>query len=860
MTGKDAGATVYIAGAMLVRLEDVDDPKEQGHESISTPDRHAMPSKKQGAIQPSMKNYYFSTLCILPLAVIFVSGCATSNKNASLETESFEPVAPVAAVEAQDLTQVEGDAPRSVTDLLREADKAFQAANTAQESGDEEAALRQYVLMLELLTEADLDPKIFYSLREEFGAILNGSTQHANLYQSRPYSPLDDGAVTPPTTHASPGDLSAFEIPFPLPEPVLEEIDKIQNSYPKNFQIFLDRSHKYLPHIRQRLRENGMPEELAYLALVESGFQPKIVSRAGAGGMWQFMRPAAQRFNLRVDSHVDERYDWISSTDAAIEYLKVLHSHFNGSWPLALSAYNMGEGGLQRAIEANGGETDLWTLIETPPASNRIRLETKEYFARFVASVIVAHSPERYGFQVNAAPAEELVKVPVNGAFSLSRLDQHMGYSEGTLARLNPALLNETTPPSGNYHVLVPKLDTERFASALTSAEPVTVQYAGGNYKVKRGETVSQIATRHGVSATELMRVNGIRSARGLRAGETLKLPDGASEAKGGSDVVDAAPVEEIEVAKAAEEKSASSRKAGSVGKGSKATYTVKSGDTLFDIAKAHKVSVADLQSWNNKGRRERLKVGETLQVGDTVVPEVEPAIEETAETIVASAEGNGEFHEVQPGEYPAKIARDYDVPLRDFLAWNNLGSKSTIKVGDKLVVAAGTPEQPREDVKEAPKAKEAPKEEEIKLASAEPVSKATKEKAADKEKPVGTNAGTPGAKATHTVKKGESASVIAEKYGVKTSDFLAWNNLTSKSVLQAGKTYKVYAPGDSKPPAKRAAAVTPDETIHKVTSGQNPSTIAKRYGVKISDLFKWNEWPKNHVLQVGDKVVIRKG
>lgn len=818
-----------------------------------------------------MKNYYFSTLCILTTTMLFVSGCATGNKNASLETEQLEPLAPVAAVEAQNVAPADGSTPRSVTDLLREADKAFQAANTAQESGDEEAALRHYVLMLELLTEADLDPKIFYSLREEFGAILNGSTQHANLYQSRPFSPLDDGAVTEAPQHTAPGDLSAFEIPFPLPEPVLQEIDKIQNGYPKNFQIFLDRSHKYLPHIRQRLRENGMPEELAYLALVESGFQPKIVSRAGAGGMWQFMRPAAQRFNLRVDSHVDERYDWISSTDAAIEYMKVLHDHFNGSWPLALSAYNMGEGGLQRAIEANGGETDLWTLLETPPASNRIRLETKEYFARFVASVIVAHSPERYGFKVNAVPGEELIKVPVNGAFSLSHLDQQMGYSEGTLARLNPALLNETTPPSGNYHVLVPTTDTERFASALSSAEPVTVQYAagnatGGNYKVKRGETVSQIATRHGVSATELMRINGIRTARGLRAGETLKLPEGASEGKGGTEVLEDVPSEEIQVAKADEEKPAATRKASNLSKGAKATYTVKSGDTLFDIAKAHKVSVADLQSWNNKDRRERLKVGETLQVGDAVIAEAEPAVEEAPEAVVASAGGSGEFHEVQPGEYPAKIARDYDVPLRDFLAWNNLGSKSTIKVGDKLVVAAGTPEQPREDVKEAPKAKEveetpkAKEPEEMKLASAEPAKKASKEKAAEKEKPIGTNADVPGAKATHTVKKGESASVIAEKYGVKTSDFLAWNNLTAKSVLQAGKAYKLYAPGDSKPPAKRAAAITPDETIHKVTTGQNPTTIARRYGVKISDLYKWNEWPKDHVLQVGDKVAIRKG
>jgi membrane-bound lytic murein transglycosylase D len=111
-----------------------------------------------------------------------------------------------------------------------------------------------------------------------------------------------------------------------------------------------------------------------------------------------------------------------------------------------------------------------------------------------------------------------------------------------------------------------------------------------------------------------------------------------------------------------------------------------------------------------------------------------------------------------------------------------------------------------------------------------------------------------------HTVKKGESAGVIAEKYSVKLSEFLAWNGLTSKSVLQAGKAYKVSGGGEATTPPSKRAAAAPAETSHKVATGQNPTTIARRYGVKISDLYKWNNWPKNHVLQVGDTVVIRKG
>lgn len=739
-----------------------------------------------------MKNYALLALC---LASLWVSGCATTGETAR-GVEQFDPVPPVAAG-SETLEAVQ---PRSVTDLLRDADQAFQAANEAQESGDEEAALRQYVLMLELLTEADLDPRVFYSLREEFGAILDQSTQQASLYQPRRYSPLDNEDV-------SEGDLRNFQIPFPVPEQVLAEIDRIQNSYPKNFQTFLDRSHKYLPYINERLREAGLPEELGYLALVESGFQPKIVSRAGAGGMWQFMRPTARRFNLRVDSYVDERYDWVSSTDAAIQYLTTLNKEFYGSWPLAITAYNMGEGGLARAMAANGGDRDLFRLIETPPASYRIRLETKRYFAKFIATLIVARSPERYGFKVNGQTPERVVHVPVTGIYALNDLDESLGYPQGTLARLNPALLNETTPPSGTFRILVPAKDRTRFASALR--ETPKLKYAGGSHKVKRGETISQIATRFGVSASELMRLNGVRSARYLRAGQTLKIPGYHGDGQGGG-------TSEASTAVATKSNAPPSP-------GGAPTYTVKPGDTLYDIAMAHRVSVTDLQAWNNKGRRSRLRVGEKLHVGD------DGGAGTAGDSVRATRR-----HTVRAGEYPAKIARNYGISLKEFLQWNNLGARSTIKVGDELVVgAASAPESPGDNVA----SNAAPEPESTRVASAETPRSNPK---------------------MHTVQRGESASVIAEKYGIRTREFLALNGLTSRSILRAGKTYIVSADGNAVAASSEAEA--DKETTHTVARGQNPTTIARAYGVKISDLFKWNKWPRNHVLHPGDRVIIRKG
>lgn len=759
-----------------------------------------------------MKTYFFAIAATIATSLMLMSGCATTGQTAR-GTEQFDPIPPASAG-SQSLAAVTPQ--RTVTELLREADQAFRAANTAQEAGDEEAALKQYVKMLELLTEADLDPKIFYSLRQEFGNILNTTNQTASLYQPRGDSPLDQ-------TDYTPGDFSDLEIPFPLPERVFQEIEEIQSVYPKNFQTFLDRSQKYVPYIQKRMKEEGLPPELAYMALVESGFQPKIVSRAGAGGMWQFMRPTAKRFDLRVDSHVDERYDWQSSTDAAIEYLKVLYDHFDGSWPLAFTAYNMGEGGLERAVEANGGERDLWTLLDTPPACHRIRLESKKYYARFIATLMVARSPERYGFKVNAVQPEDTVQIPTTGLYALSDLDRQMGYPDGTLASLNPALLNETTPPSGSYHVLVPAQDQAKFASALQSAPKM--RYASGTYKVKRGETVSQIATRNGTSAAELMRINGIRSARSLRAGQTLKLPGGyVSTGQGGADTpLETPEPETVVVAKNTPRSKPAPAAAAAPARG-KATYVVRPGDTLYDIAQAHKVSVTDLQSWNNKGRRSRLKVGESLYVGETDEP--------SRGTASASASAGDAYHTVRAGEYPAQIARNYNVALKDFLTWNNLGAKSTIKVGDQLVVAAATRE--------------------VAAADAAPPT-------APSERHVGTNSGVPSLPKTHTVRKGDAASTIAQQYGIKTSEFLAWNGLTARSVLRAGKTYRVSPPeagSDNMVIAKKQA----DDMLHTVAKGQNPTTIARRYGVKISDLFKWNNWPKNHVLHVGDRVVIRKG
>lgn len=761
-----------------------------------------------------MRNAVFSCLTAALALAALVSGCAKDIKQ-------FEPT-PMARVDSAQLEPVH---PRSVTELLRDAEKAFNEANVAQEKGDHEAALRQYTLMLELLIEADLDPGIFYSLRGELGKVLDTSAQHASIFEQRRTNRFVTEDFGPLAGY------NELQIPFPLPERVLIEIDEIQNGYPKNFQAGLERSQKYVPYIREEFRKAGLPEELVWVAMVESLFTPKIVSRAGAGGMWQFMKSTGHRYNLRQDSHVDERYNWQSATRAAIGYLKDLNEMFGGDWGLAVTAYNMGEGGLERAIADNGGERDLWRLLETPPASNRIPLEAKKYYPRFLATLIVASAPERYGFKINPQPPENTVRMPVKGMYALRDLNRAMQLPDGTLEFLNPDLIQRVTPPTGEYSVAVPVEHRQTFLAALQKVK--TVQYAGGSHTVRRGETIASISGKYRVKQDELMRLNGIRSPRSLQVGQRLKLPGGAEAV---SEVV--ASAEPAKAVGGAPSKADAPERA--------RTYRVRAGDTLFDIARAKQVSVSELQKWNQLGRNARIQVGRTLYITDPAVsvakaeekPVVEPKSPETApkekaEDFETAKTEEVQYHEVKAGEYPAQIARNYGIALDEFLKMNGLSGTSTIRVGDRLRVrgsaaVTGTAASPSPEKKE-----QAPE-------------------------------------ITYVVAKGDTPSGIAAKHKVRTADLLAWNKLTSRSVLQVGDKLVIRGPGASivqaddpvrLASAKNAAAPREDgeRIVHVVARGHNPTTIARRYGVNVSQLYRWNSWSKNHVLRVGDEVVLYK-
>src|SRR5438128_6615435 len=227
-------------------------------------------------------------------------------------------------------------------------------------------------------------------------------------------------------------------------------IERFTGSRREVVELWLNRSGRYLSMIRDVLRNQGLPEDLAFVAMIESGYNPLAVSRAGAKGMWQFMAQTARRYGLRVDQWIDERLDPEKSTVAAAAYLRDLYTMF-GSWALAQAAYNAGEVKVSRAIRATGS-SDFWTLAQ----SKHLRRETKDFVPQIHAATLIGQDPERYGFEFTEPEPLVVETVTVPASTDLRRLAARSGVSLETLRALNPVLVRPVTPPGAAWTLVIP--------------------------------------------------------------------------------------------------------------------------------------------------------------------------------------------------------------------------------------------------------------------------------------------------------------------------------------------------------------------------------------------------------------------
>jgi membrane-bound lytic murein transglycosylase D len=276
--------------------------------------------------------------------------------------------------------------------------------------------------------------------------------------------------------------------------------------------------------IRDTLRDHGLPEDLAFVAMIESGFNPMAVSRAGAKGLWQFMAGTARRYGLRVDQWVDERFDPEKSTLAAAAYLRDLYAQF-GSWSLAQAAYNAGEMTVTRAIRSVGS-TDFWALAR----SSSLKQETKEFVPQIHAATVIGQDPSRYGFDVggHSQTAVEFVSIPAGT--NLTAIAKTSGVSTDTLRSLNPVLVKGVTPPGGPYRLRVPAGTSVAIPSGLTAGksprDPHRSPARGDVHVVRSRDTVSGIAKHYGVPVADILRWNNIAAGDVIRPGDRLVVTD----------------------------------------------------------------------------------------------------------------------------------------------------------------------------------------------------------------------------------------------------------------------------------------------------------------------------------------------
>lgn len=720
--------------------------------------------------------------------ILLSSGCAKEHK---LKPIHFKP-APPPEIPSQELPPV---ATASPVQSIRVANAYFIEAKNALQKGDKKTSQEKYLIVRRTLISGGIVPGIFRELNEFWEKeMIPESEKRVSL------EPLNTYKIIEGLKGISP--YSSIEFPFPVPERVLYEIEDAQTRYPDRFQEGLDRSGYYVPHLREAMKKAGLPPELCWLAMVESMYKLKAYSSAGAAGMWQFIRSTGEHYNLRIDSYIDERYNWVLATSSAIDYLKRLHDFFNGSWELAISAYNMGEGGLLRAIQANGGDRNFWTLTETPPASYRIKDETKKYYPRLLAYILICNDPVPYGFSPSPYAPIQWDEIDVQGMYALDALDDAMGYSPGTLSLWNPFLIRGTTPPTG-CKLMLPRGDGIKLSALLN--DPSIKQAEVISHNVKKGETAYHIARRYGVSVDELLKLNGLSSIKSVRPGIELQVPVSKKT------YINFAK-DERKVEKEPQ---------------SKDFHIVQNGETLFSISKKYGIEVERLAVWNDIKGDQRLKVGDRISLKPTSSDAIQvsqsvPQKEEKVQT-------KDIYHIVKAGDTISSIAKIYSTKPEKIMEMNHLSTKSVLSIGQKLIIGKETV---KETIDKNPT-----------IAYNTPPDNQIPEIKSDKR--------------VHEVQKGDTLSKIASLYKIDINNLKQWNRLDDNSVLKIGQKLFLYSPNEEQEKVK--TSIGTQEEIYVVKQGDTLSKIARENNTSIKNIMELNGFSENSRLQIGQKILLSK-
>ncbi len=445
---------------------------------------------------------------------------------------------------------------------------------------------------------------------------------------------------------------------------------------PEIMERWLERSAYYFPMMREIFREEGVPEELIHLSMIESGLVPTASSRARAVGLWQFIYATGSVYGLERNWWIDERRDPVKSTRAAARHLRDLHEYWDGDWHLALANYNVSTRRMLSSVRNAGGERNYWEIYPFLPR------ETRGYVPGFIAATLVAMNPEDFGFEsFYDVESYAYDVVEIEGAVELSLLAECAGITTQELRNLNPELLRWATPPGDTpYPLKIPKGSEAVFLAAYEEIPEDQRIHDIAIHEVRRGETLGLIANRYGTSVQALYQANdGLSSV--IHPGQELVIPvpDGGNVAIR-SDEPSRAQTARLRTASQAP---SANRPANSAA----VTYVVKSGDTVGHVAEWFDTQAWRVRSWNNignlirPGQRLTLYVPANLRdhyarLNDLSRSERDNfSVSEAATTVADSGDGEQRFYTVRPNDNLTTIARTFNTSVRAIQSANNLQS-----------------------------------------------------------------------------------------------------------------------------------------------------------------------------------------
>jgi membrane-bound lytic murein transglycosylase D len=418
----------------------------------------------------------------------------------------------------------------------------------------------------------------------------------------------------------------------------------------RTIEVGLERVGRYGPMIRRILREEGVPEDLIHLAQAESAFKPQALSRAAAKGMWQFIASRGEEYGLRQTWWIDERSDPEKSTRAAARHLRDLNDRF-GDWYLAMAAYNSGPARVQQAIR-RAGVADFWVLAE----QNLLPRETRNYVPTILAMTLIGRNPSRYGFDVRPADPLEVDRVPVAEATDLRVIAEGLALPLGTIEDLNPHVLRWATPPDDDeFELILPTgysaLYAERIAP-LDARDRLLFQY----HVVTRGETLSHLSQRYGVSISAISDTNHLNGQHMIRIGQSLIIP------------LSGIPAPETTIARV------------SPPVATPEFYQIRRGDTLSALSANFGISVNDIKTWNGMSSN-LLIAGNTLRLMAT---QDTPRDSISAST---SASADKRVYSVRSGDTLSQIASSHRTSVDAIRTWNLERDLTIIRPGDQITI-----------------------------------------------------------------------------------------------------------------------------------------------------------------------------